>query len=88
MVGLSFSSFMQFKANRDRTEFCEKKNIVKPTFYHQVVHEQDGSKAYIVWAEKDAQRMALKNHFKSIEEGHEKLSKSVLQYERSKLARK
>ncbi|KIM44278.1 hypothetical protein M413DRAFT_443298, partial [Hebeloma cylindrosporum] len=74
------------KSNLDLLyEFCEQNKIPRPTFYHEDVQGKDGSKKYAVWAEKDAHRLEIQNHFSSIEEGYEKLSKRVLQWERSRL---
>ncbi|KAF8966150.1 hypothetical protein BDZ97DRAFT_1809769 [Flammula alnicola] len=66
-------------------EFCEKEKIPRPAFFYEVIEEKDGAKKYTVWAEKDSQRLELQNHFSSVEEGYEKLSKRVLQWERSRL---
>ena len=66
-------------------EFCEKNKTPRPTFYHETVQGNDGNNKYAVWAEKDAHRLEIQNHFSSIEEGYEKLSKRVLQWERSRL---
>jgi hypothetical protein len=67
------------------TEFCEQNKIPRPIFYHESIEGIEGSKKYAVWAEKDAHRLEIQNHFSSIEEGYEKLSKRVLQWERSRL---
>ena len=66
-------------------EFCEQNKIPRPIFYHESIEGKEGSKKYAVWAEKDAHRLEIQNHFSSIEEGYEKLSKRVLQWERSRL---
>ena len=66
-------------------EFCEQNKIPRPTFYHEAVQGNEGSKKYAVWAEKEAHRLEIQNHFSSIEEGYEKLSKRVLQWERTRL---
>ncbi|KAF8906987.1 hypothetical protein CPB84DRAFT_337114 [Gymnopilus junonius] len=60
-------------------KFCEKERLSKPTFYHKAV-EKDGKSTYMVWVEKDAHRFELQHHFSSVVEGHEKLSKRVLQW--------
>ncbi|CAA7271260.1 unnamed protein product [Cyclocybe aegerita] len=66
-------------------EFCRKEGLPKPRFMCEQVEDKDGAKKYKVWAEKDDQRLELQTLFSSFEEGQERLSKRVLQWERSKM---
>jgi len=44
---------------------------------------QDGEKKFMVWAEKNSQRLELPTLFTNFEDGRERLAKRVLQWETS-----
>ncbi|KAF9039264.1 hypothetical protein BJ165DRAFT_1596745 [Panaeolus papilionaceus] len=66
-------------------EFCEAHQIKPPTFYDQLLEDKEGNKRYKIWAIKDAQRLELQSLFENVEDGRERLSKKILNYERGRL---
>ncbi|PPR02679.1 hypothetical protein CVT24_002101 [Panaeolus cyanescens] len=66
-------------------EFCQTHQIKPPTFYDQLFEDNDGRKRYKIWAIKDAQRLELHSLFENVEDGRERLSKKILNYEQKRL---